>query len=361
MRSVSSPRAVSMMIGVLDRARRARQTSKPEPSGNMTSRRTRSGSLSAARRSASAAVRATSVAKPSLSRAACSGSVIEASSSTIRTVRLPVAICSMLGRVGPPGHRSRRPLHPRAVCGSVVVAARTGARAVVVVVVVAVVAAAVAGAGAARVAGARPAVVVVEVVAACRLRSRRCGPRRCRGRSCRRGSRARGPRRCRDRSCPRGRLRDRRDRRRGLGHPRHARPRRCSADRWRARPRRRGRRCPRRHSADPSAPASGSRRPRSADRSRARPRHTGRRCRRAGCRRRYEGDHLDPGPRPQSWWCGPRRWSCRPRSSSSPRCSRTDPAPLRPPPPRPGCRTGRRPGSVSGLSSCCSLRSLQGR
>jgi hypothetical protein len=87
-----------MIIGTRDRSRSARHTSKPEPSGSITSRSTRSGLTRSAASSASPAVGASSVSKPSRSRASRRGSVIEASSSTISTVRLPIAIASeMLG------------------------------------------------------------------------------------------------------------------------------------------------------------------------------------------------------------------------------------------------------------------------
>src|SRR5512133_2864676 len=103
-RSASSPRAGSMMIGTFESRRSSRQTSTPEPSGSITSSRTRSGSNRRACSSASSTVPATRVSKPSRSRAAVKGSVIESSSSTSRIVRRPPAIPGTLP--GPCGKKS---------------------------------------------------------------------------------------------------------------------------------------------------------------------------------------------------------------------------------------------------------------
>src|SRR5262245_31590421 len=78
-----------MMIGTRDSRRSARQTSRPEPSGSIRSSRTRSGASEPASSSASAAVRATVASKPSRASDSASGVVIDSSSSTRRTVRLP--------------------------------------------------------------------------------------------------------------------------------------------------------------------------------------------------------------------------------------------------------------------------------
>src|SRR5215212_8353028 len=119
MRSVSSPRAVTMMIGTVERERSSRQTSSPEPSGSPRSSRTRSGEREAASSSASAAVPAISGSKPSRKSASERGAVIDSSSSTNRTVRLFVAmpeVCREMeavpgeSRGPPPCARSSREL-----------------------------------------------------------------------------------------------------------------------------------------------------------------------------------------------------------------------------------------------------------
>ena len=84
MRSVSVPRAVTMITGTSRSARSTRQTSRPSPSGRARSSSTRSGSVSRAAVSASAAVAATVVSKPSRRSSRANGSAIDASSSTIR-------------------------------------------------------------------------------------------------------------------------------------------------------------------------------------------------------------------------------------------------------------------------------------
>src|SRR5829696_9167589 len=62
-----------MMIGTFDERRSSLATSKPDPSGSITSRSTRSGRVSVAVASAEAAVPATDVSKPSRARASESG------------------------------------------------------------------------------------------------------------------------------------------------------------------------------------------------------------------------------------------------------------------------------------------------
>ena len=83
-----------MMIGTCESRRSSRQTSKPEPSGSITSSRTRSGSRRACS-SASATDPATSVSKPSLRSTSASGSRIEVSSSTRRIVRFGLLIAGL--------------------------------------------------------------------------------------------------------------------------------------------------------------------------------------------------------------------------------------------------------------------------
>src|SRR5215204_3708288 len=84
-----------MMIGTFDERRTSLATSKPDPSGSITSRSTRSGRVSAAVASAEAAVPATDVSKPSRARASESGVVIDSSSST-RRIRRFLPICMSL-------------------------------------------------------------------------------------------------------------------------------------------------------------------------------------------------------------------------------------------------------------------------
>ena len=77
------------MIGTREVRRSSRHTSKPEPSGSITSSSTRSKALRPASARASPAVRATSVSNPSRVSASDNGAVIDSSSSTRRTVRRP--------------------------------------------------------------------------------------------------------------------------------------------------------------------------------------------------------------------------------------------------------------------------------
>ena len=77
--------AVTMIIGTVELARIARQTSMPDRRGSITSRRTRSGWSAANRSSASTPSRATVTKKPSLSRFTVSASTKDSSSSTTRT------------------------------------------------------------------------------------------------------------------------------------------------------------------------------------------------------------------------------------------------------------------------------------
>ena len=85
MRSISSPRAVSMMMGTSDSVRISRQRSRPSPSGSMTSRRIRSGGVARQAFVAASIVPATSASKPSRPKCSARGSEIVTSSSTTST------------------------------------------------------------------------------------------------------------------------------------------------------------------------------------------------------------------------------------------------------------------------------------
>src|SRR4051794_28602703 len=89
MRSVSVPRAVTMMIGVSPLRRSARATSRPSPSGRFRSSSTRSGSTRSAISIAFATVVATTGSNPSRASAFENGSKIDGSSSTNK-IRGPV-------------------------------------------------------------------------------------------------------------------------------------------------------------------------------------------------------------------------------------------------------------------------------
>jgi NAD(P)-dependent dehydrogenase (short-subunit alcohol dehydrogenase family) len=89
MRSVSVPRAVTMMIGVSPLRRSARATSRPSPSGRFRSSSTRSGSTRSAISIALATVVATTGSNPSRASAFENGSKIDGSSSTNK-IRGPV-------------------------------------------------------------------------------------------------------------------------------------------------------------------------------------------------------------------------------------------------------------------------------
>ena len=65
MRSTSSPRADSMMIGMLECARRSRAISSPDLLGSMTSRITRSTGICESRNSAASPSGAVRTSKPS--------------------------------------------------------------------------------------------------------------------------------------------------------------------------------------------------------------------------------------------------------------------------------------------------------
>ena len=222
MRSASSPRAVSMMMGTRERWRSSRQTSNPDPSGSITSSRTRSGSTRPARSSASAAVPATWVSKPSRPRASASGSVIEGSSSTRRTVRLRCIseFCPFSAPIQPK-MSSREAARPRAPERFSFLAVRSCC----------------------------PLMTKRPHLAWGRFCARQLGDEsgregrpasrrrlRRRGRSCRRGRH-----RCRRRRRGRGSCRGGRRRRLGRRRHRPAVRRRCNAGRSRARPRRTGR------------------------------------------------------------------------------------------------------------------------
>src|SRR5512139_2874953 len=85
MRSVSSPRAVSIRIGRSERARTWRQSSKPSASGSITSRTSASQPPAASRRSPSPPLPATLTRRPKRARYSATSAARLASSSIIRT------------------------------------------------------------------------------------------------------------------------------------------------------------------------------------------------------------------------------------------------------------------------------------
>ena len=170
------------------------------------------------------------VSKPSRSSASASGSVMDSSSSTIRTVGLAAAISRMLGGAAAVGRST-----PEATTGSP--PARCTSERLL---------------NRGRCHRGRPVVVVVAaaVAGAVVVGRRRHGRRRRRGPSGRRRASSSPPRPRPEWSSPRSSSRPRSWPRRVLRRA----PRRCSADRSRARPRRTGRRCPRRRCGAPAPP-----------------------------------------------------------------------------------------------------------